>query len=99
MITNSKDSPNAVTWGIFPDHEVVQPTIVESASFMAWKDEAFELWAQWKLLYDGESKSAKTIQNVENTWYLVNIVDNNFKREFEIFDLLEQVKRAVQVDH
>lgn len=31
------DSPNAVTWGVFPGKEIVQPTIVETVSFMAWK--------------------------------------------------------------
>lgn len=36
--TNStSDGPNAVTWGVFPGKEVVQPTIVEAISFMAWK--------------------------------------------------------------
>merc|ERR1712182_136621 len=34
---------NALTWGIFPGKEVVQPTVVDTQSFMAWKDEAFEL--------------------------------------------------------
>merc|ERR1712118_489906 len=40
-------SVNAVTWGIFPGKEVVQPTVVDTQSFMAWKDEAFELWHEW----------------------------------------------------
>jgi methylenetetrahydrofolate reductase (NADPH) len=34
---NNSDGPNAVTWGIFPGKEVIQPTIVEAVSFMAWK--------------------------------------------------------------
>lgn len=29
--------PNAVTWGVFPGKEIVQPTVVEAISFMAWK--------------------------------------------------------------
>jgi methylenetetrahydrofolate reductase (NADPH) len=33
----TSDGPNAVTWGVFPGKEVVQPTIVEAISFMAWK--------------------------------------------------------------
>lgn len=28
---------NAVTWGVFPNREVLQPTIVDPASFVAWK--------------------------------------------------------------
>ena len=36
--TNShSDGPNAVTWGVFPGKEIIQPTIVEAISFMAWK--------------------------------------------------------------
>lgn len=36
--TNTKtQGPNAVTWGVFPGKEIVQPTIVEAISFMAWK--------------------------------------------------------------
>jgi len=31
------DGPNAVTWGVFPGKEIIQPTIVEAISFMAWK--------------------------------------------------------------
>lgn len=31
------DLPNAVTWGCFPGREIIQPTIVERISFMAWK--------------------------------------------------------------
>ena len=41
-----EDEPNTVTWGVFPNHEIVQPTIVERSSFLAWKDEAFALWDQ-----------------------------------------------------
>jgi methylenetetrahydrofolate reductase (NADPH) len=33
----SFEGPNAVTWGTFPGKEIVQPTIVEAVSFMAWK--------------------------------------------------------------
>ena len=29
--------PNAVTWGIFPGREIVQPTVVDPVSFMYWK--------------------------------------------------------------
>lgn len=36
--TNShSEGPNAVTWGVFPGKEIIQPTIVEAISFMAWK--------------------------------------------------------------
>ena len=31
------EGPNAVTWGVFPGKEIIQPTVVEAISFMAWK--------------------------------------------------------------
>ena len=31
------EGPNAVTWGVFPGKEIIQPTVVEAVSFMAWK--------------------------------------------------------------
>ena len=37
-LTNAPDmQPNAVTWGIFPGREIVQPTVVDPDSFMYWK--------------------------------------------------------------
>lgn len=33
----SKDAVNAVTWGVFPGQEIVQSTIIEETSFLAWK--------------------------------------------------------------
>lgn len=36
--TNLKpDAVNAVTWGVFPGKEVVQPTVVDPHSFLVWK--------------------------------------------------------------
>ncbi|KAF7724259.1 hypothetical protein EC973_001215 [Apophysomyces ossiformis] len=89
--TNTQsDQPNAVTWGVFPGKEVVQPTIVESAAFMAWKDEAFELWAEWARIYNRQSPSANMILDICNSWYLINIVYNDFQDEngiWRLFDL------------
>ena len=31
------DGKNAVTWGVFPGQEIVQTTIIERESFLAWK--------------------------------------------------------------
>lgn len=28
---------NAVTWGVFPAREVIQPTVVDPQSFLVWK--------------------------------------------------------------
>lgn len=80
------EGPNAVTWGVFPGKEIVQPTIVEAVSFIAWKDEAFELGVQWAGLYPPESESRKLIEGVMSRSYLVNIVANDFKHGEIIFE-------------
>ncbi|CRL26649.1 Methylenetetrahydrofolate reductase [Penicillium camemberti] len=90
--TNTRDSPNALTWGIFAGREIIQPTIVETVSFLAWKDEAYLLGEHWSKCHDAASPSRKLIQHVMDDWYLVNIVDNDFHRSnavFELFDGLE----------
>ncbi|KAI5450397.1 methylenetetrahydrofolate reductase (NAD(P)H) met13 [Naganishia albida] len=87
------EGPNAVTWGVFPGKEIIQPTIVEAVSFIAWKDEAFELGVQWASLYPEGSEPRKLIQQVMDTSYLVNIVANDFKDGMSIFEPF-QLERA-----
>jgi methylenetetrahydrofolate reductase (NADPH) len=72
------DSVNAVTWGVFPAREIMQPTVVDVSSFMAWKDEAVSLWGEWSSIYADGSESRKLIETTADTYYLVNIVDDNF---------------------
>lgn len=75
------DQANAVTWGVFPGREIVQPTIVDPVSFRIWKDEAYGLWlSQWASIYDAGSCSRNMIQEIHDTFYLVNIVDNDYVR-------------------
>ncbi|KAJ1921801.1 methylenetetrahydrofolate reductase (NAD(P)H) met13 [Mycoemilia scoparia] len=71
-------SPNAVTWGVFPGKEIIQPTIVEATSFMAWKDEAYDFWLAWSRVYPQESESRKLLEKISDEWYLMNIVENNY---------------------
>jgi methylenetetrahydrofolate reductase (NADPH) len=81
------DSPNAVTWGVFPGKEIIQPTIVDANSFLAWKDEAFELWNQWSKRYPGDADATDFLRSCVDGMCLVNIVDNDFVagNVFEIF--------------
>lgn len=67
------DGPNAVTWGVFPGKEIVQPTIIETVSFLAWKDEAFKLGTDWAKCHSAMSPSRHLIDNIMDTWYLINI--------------------------
>lgn len=67
------EGPNAVTWGVFPGKEIVQPTIVETVSFLAWKDEFYRLGQQWANCHPSVSPARYVIEDVMDTWYLVNI--------------------------
>lgn len=92
LTTNSPvDSPNAVTWGIYPGKEVIQPTIVEKISFLAWKDEVFRLADEWANCFNKESLSYKLIKEIADNWYLVNIVHNDFHRPHAIFELFNNL--------
>jgi methylenetetrahydrofolate reductase (NADPH) len=90
--SNSKHNGTAaVTWGVFPGREVLQPTVVDPEAFMVWKDEAFSLWLeQWASIYDDESLSYELMHQIHDTYMLVNVVDNNFQNGdlFAIFDNL-----------
>jgi methylenetetrahydrofolate reductase (NADPH) len=80
------DGPNAVTWGVFPGKEIIQPTVVEALSFMAWKDEAYELGVKWANVYEAETPSRKLMMEIFESSYLVNVVHNDFKDPQAIFE-------------
>lgn len=90
--SNSKDdSANAVTWGIFPGQEVLQPTIVEKVSFLAWKDEVFRIAEEWASIFEDNSGSKEIIRSLVEGFALVNIVDNDFVGEDKIFHLFQDL--------
>lgn len=58
--SNCRERPIAVTWGVFPGREVLQPTVVDPPAFNIWKQEAFDLWLhEWARLYPADSPSYK----------------------------------------
>jgi methylenetetrahydrofolate reductase (NADPH) len=70
----------AVTWGVFPGKEIVQPTVVDSEAFVQWASEAFELWrSQWSSLYPADSPSRVVLERVHRDWWLLNVVDHDYK--------------------
>ncbi len=113
---------NAVTWGVFPGREIIQPTVVDTESFRVWKDEAFELWlSQWQSIYrageaeatppqspaelqsldsdtasDSEEalrRAQEQLQEIHDTWFLVNLVDNDYVSEQS--DIFESFSRVI----
>ncbi|XP_043931178.1 methylenetetrahydrofolate reductase [Protopterus annectens] len=97
-ITNIPElQPNAVTWGIFPGREIIQPTVVDPVSFMYWKDEAFALWIeQWAKLYEEESPSRMIIQYIHDNYYLINLVDNDFPLENCLWNIIDDMFELLQ---
>lgn len=94
--TNHPDNckTNSVTWGIFPGREVLQPTIVEKISFLAWKEEFFHILKEWRLNFQNHqiNDSAGLLTHLISDYVLVNIVDNDFiSQENKIFALLNNI--------
>lgn len=84
--------PIAVTWGVFPGKEIIQPTVVDPVSFLTWKDEAFGLWKEsWAYLYEEDSHSRHVINHIHDNYYLVNLVDNEFPKETCLWQLVDQM--------
>jgi methylenetetrahydrofolate reductase (NADPH) len=74
-----KSCATAISWGVFPNKEILQPTIADPVAFMAWKDEAFALWLSvWAGIYDDESEAKRVLYDIHNAYFLVSIVDNDF---------------------
>ena len=69
----------ALTWGVFPNREILQPTIFDPSAFLVWAEEAFALWtSMWLNLYDCDSESYELIESIRDTYYLCAVVDNDF---------------------
>ena len=51
---------------VFPDKEVLQPTVFDPASFGVWGEECFSLWIKsWAALYDDETDTAGLLYEVQ----------------------------------
>jgi methylenetetrahydrofolate reductase (NADPH) len=81
-----------VTWGVFPGREIIQPTVVDPESFLVWKDEAFALWTeQWAKLYPEGSTSRSIIEGISDSYYLVNLVDNDYPKDTILWQILDEM--------
>mmetsp|Transcript_9918 Transcript_9918/g.17867 ORF Transcript_9918/g.17867 Transcript_9918/m.17867 type:complete len:615 (-) Transcript_9918:1080-2924(-) len=89
-----KPKTNAVTWGVFPDSELVQPTVVDPATFMIWKEEAFSIWTtNWASLYEPGSPAIEVLKGIQSNYYLVNIVDNDYVAG-DIFRIFKSILKS-----
>ncbi|KAJ3213758.1 hypothetical protein HDU67_002509 [Dinochytrium kinnereticum] len=83
----TSDGPVALTWGVFPGKEILQPTVVDPVSFMAWKDEAFGIWESWGEVFKNGCRSRALITDILERWFLMNVIDNDYKRPNGIFEI------------
>ncbi|WRT70575.1 methylenetetrahydrofolate reductase [Kwoniella shivajii] len=89
--TNTEeDTVNAVTWGVFPGQEIVQSTIIEGESFLAWKEEAFDIWTEWSLLYPRHSPARKLLEGISGEWWLVSLIHHDYKDNEGLWKFLLQ---------
>lgn len=75
---NEANTTTAVTWGVFRNREIIQPTVVDPESFRVWSHEAFSLWTTWSDLYEAGSAAHTLLNEIRDTWFLVNVVENDY---------------------
>lgn len=89
----------AVTWGVFPGREVIQPTIVSVDSFRAWVGEAFDLWAA---PFPSNDVPA-VVRYIQSEWVLVSVVDNAYQEiptslESAVVEICSKIPPLIPVD-
>ncbi|CAO1625252.1 unnamed protein product [Sympodiomycopsis kandeliae] len=72
-------SVEAVTWGVFPGKEIIQPTIIEEESFKAWCEESFEIWKEWECLFPQRSATKELFRRVGQEKWLVTVIHHDYK--------------------
>lgn len=82
------NSSNAVTWGVFPNSEVVQTTIVEEDSFKVWRDEAFSIWIEWSKLFPKNTPENTFLKKMHRDYCLVSIVHHDFHNADGLWEML-----------
>ncbi|KAJ2132389.1 methylenetetrahydrofolate reductase (NAD(P)H) met13 [Coemansia sp. RSA 921] len=79
----------ALTWGVFPGRAVVQPTLIDKISFLAWRAEAFQTWREWAAMFAQASQEACFLRETADECWLVNVVDNDYKQADAIWELFQ----------
>ncbi|CAI5758537.1 unnamed protein product [Candida verbasci] len=102
LSSNCQDEDiNAVTWGVFPGEEILQPTIVEKTSFLAWKDEVYRLFSEWSKvinshLVEADEEKVKGFTSLmstfSNDYILCNLVNNDFiDNNYTLFNIIRDL--------
>ncbi|SCU85190.1 LADA_0D06150g1_1 [Lachancea dasiensis] len=83
-----ENNSSVVTWGVFPNSEVLQTTIIEEEAFKAWRDEAFSIWLEWSKLFPRGSTPNSLLRQIHRDYYLISIVHHDFSKCDALWDLL-----------
>jgi methylenetetrahydrofolate reductase (NADPH) len=75
---NNDNTTTAVTWGVFHNREIIQPTVVDPDAFRVWSHEAFSLWTTWINLYEIDSAASRVLSEIRDNWFLLNVVENDY---------------------
>ncbi|KAJ2159723.1 methylenetetrahydrofolate reductase 1 [Coemansia sp. RSA 552] len=87
MTNAHAEEGTALTWGVFPGRAVVQPTLIDKMSFTAWCTEAFQTWREWASMFPSDSEEARFLGNTADQCWLVNVIDNDYKKTDAIWDI------------
>ena len=68
--------PIAVTWGVFPGREIIQPTVVDPIAFKSWK--VISLISFACTIYERGHALVVQIMRGNNITYAVKILDSIF---------------------
>ena len=64
--------------------------------FSNFQDEAFALWEhQWGRIYPEKSTAREIIHTIHDTYYLINLVDNDYVAGNKLFDILDIVLKKL----
>lgn len=81
-------SSNVVTWGVFPNSQVIQTTIIEEESFKAWRDEAFSIWSEWAKIFPKNTPTNNFLKQIHSDYCIISIVHHDFIEIDELWEIL-----------
>ena len=79
--TPGSSGVNAVTWGVFRGREITVSTLIDSQSFRAWAEEAFELWFAWARCFPKGSDEQKFLRTLRDELMLVSVIGQRYVGE------------------
>ncbi|EGV62311.1 hypothetical protein CANTEDRAFT_131676 [Yamadazyma tenuis ATCC 10573] len=89
---SNHQSKSAVTWGVFPSKEILQPTLIDLDSFKAWNEEAFLLWLEWARCYKKATNTYTFLNFIYENYYLVSLIHHDFVDENGLWDSLLDIE-------